>query len=185
MPTLKKIVLDSIDYEAEEAVIKAFNAEKSRADDAEKVIADSKAVMQSVEAARDTFKDRVDALTAELVQVKASHLDAAAISAGVEKKIALIKAAEKAEIELKGDEADVDIQKAVIMKAFPNAKLDGRDEVYLAGRFDGALEFLDSKADATVRAAGTSTVKIDEAPTAKSARDNYIERLKNQHKAEK
>jgi hypothetical protein len=185
MPTLKKIVLDGIDYEAEEAVIKALNAEKSRADAAEKVIASSKADMQSVEAARDTFKDRVDALEKELAEVKASHLDIAAINAGVEKKIALIKAAEKAEIELKGDEADVDIQKAVIMKVFPNAKLDGHDGVYLTGRFDGALEFLDSKADATVRAAGTSTVKVDEALTAKSARGNMIERLKNQHKAEK
>jgi hypothetical protein len=97
----------------------------------------------------------------------------------------LLKAAEKAGVELKGDESDVEIQKAVIMQAFPAAKLDGRDETYLAGRFDGALEFLDSKVDATVRAAGVSTVKVDEAITSGSARDRYIERLKTQHKAEK
>ena len=41
-------------------------------------------------------------------------------------------------------DASGDIRAQVIAKAFPKANMDGKDEAYMAARFDSAIELLDS-----------------------------------------
>lgn len=182
MPELKKLTLDGIEYQAEESVLVALKTAQDRADAAEKVNADAKTALAAVEAERDTFKDKVDALGKELAEAKASHLDEAAIASAVEKKLALLRAADKHGVELKGDESNEDIQKAVIHKAFPDAKLDGVDAVYLSGRYDGAVEYLDAKIDGDVRVVGGAPAHTDNGSKATEAEKAYRDRLLAQAK---
>lgn len=179
MPDLKKLVLDGIEYQAEESVLVAFKAAQDRADAAEKSIAEVKTDLASVEAERDTFKDKVDALEKELADAKAKAMDTAVIDAAVEKKLSMLRAADKYGVELKGDESNEDIQKAIILKAFPNAVLDKADAVYLAGRYDGAVEFLDAKIDGDARIAGGASTKTNDSK-ASDAEKAYRDRLASQ-----
>jgi hypothetical protein len=177
MPELKKIVLDSIEYEAEESVIRALKTACDRADTAEKGVADAGVAMEAIKAERDTYRGKADALEQELVAVKASKADEDAIKAGVDKRLKLIDAAMKAAITLKGDETNVDIQKAVILSAFPDSKLNDASDVYLAGMFDGALAFLSAKNDASVRVVGLAEVHSDSTDKVATADAAYRARL--------
>ena len=62
-------------------------------------------------------------------------------------RLDLVGKAQKAGVEVRDDMADDDIKKAVILKKFPTAKLDGVDQAYLAARFDCACEQIDKDAE--------------------------------------
>ncbi len=180
---LKKITMDGVEYQAEGPVIASLSKANERADAAEKALKDAGEAMSKVEAERDSFKERNDALTKELEVAKAAAVDQARVDAAVSKKMALIKAAEKAGIEIKADMKDADVQKAVILKVFPVAQLDGKDEIYLSARFDAAVEVLETAAkndSETSALLGTGTLpnndKQDEY-NADAARQRMIDRM--------
>jgi hypothetical protein len=88
--------------------------------------------------------------------------------------------------------AEVDIQKAVIMKVFPKAVLDGKDAVYIDARFDSAIEAkaieAEVNADAKTRELNGGAEKHTdgaEAVNADKAREKYIANLKNAHKVDR
>ena len=200
--SLKKIKLDGIEYEAEESVIKALNAEKARADAAENDACETKKTMDKkvadmekkvtefekriseLEAERDSAKEKKDAAEAELEKVKADAADPAHLDAAVKAKIELLHNAEKAKVEVKEDMSDMDIKKAIITSQFPKANFDGKDDVYIQARYDSAVEMMVEKNDAAIRQATSDTppeTRADE----NDAREKMIQRMKNHGKEEK
>jgi len=178
MPDLKKIKLDGIEFEAELKVIETLNTVSEKADALQKSLDTLTADKTKVEAERDTLKDKVDGLEKELEDAKKAKLDEAAVKAAVERRVKILDAARLAEVEVKEDMDEVAIQKAVIVKVFPTAKLDGKDAVYIDARFDGAVEAIEARNDAATRGAVPSAEgKVDEAPSADKAREAYLKRL--------
>jgi uncharacterized protein len=180
---MKTVKIDSVDYQAEAQVIVALNQTQTKLDSAEKDLKATVDAKSAVEAERDSFKERLDAAEILVADMKKAKLDEGAINARVAEKIALMDAAKKAEVEVKMDMADIDIKKAIVLKVFETAKLDGRDDVYVNARFDCAVEELtrreQEKADAAARVAGGApAVKTDGAEnSAEEARKRYLTRL--------
>lgn len=183
---MKTIKLDGIDYEAEETVIKALNSEKTRADNAEselnKLKEDSKNEISVLTADRDTQKERADKAEEELATLKANSMDKTKLDEAVKAKMELLKNAEMAGVEVKGDESDVDLKKAIITKVFPKANLDGKDDVYIQARYDGAIENLADEADAKSRQALANIPETVKTDSSDDAREKMIARMKNHGK---
>jgi hypothetical protein len=96
--------------------------------------------------------------------LEATHVDEAVIKAAVERRVKILDAARIGGVEVKDGMSELDIQKAVIAKAFPKAVLDGKDVNYIDARFDGAVEAFEAQADAQTRVAGADDVaKVDNA----------------------
>lgn len=133
----KKVSIDGVDYQAEAEVIKSYNTEKKRADELQ-------TSLSKMEADRDNLKGKCDQLEKELEESK--KIDSK-IQEAVDRKIDLLATATKFEIDVKTDAEDSEIRKAVILTAFPDAKLDDKDNLYLEGRYDGAVELLNRKKD--------------------------------------
>lgn len=198
---LKKINLDGIEYEAEESVIKALNAEKARADaaendacetkksmdkkvaDMEKKVTEFEKRISELEAERDSAKEKADSATAELEKVKADSANPKHLDAAVKAKIELLHNAEKAKIEVKEDMSDMDIKKAIITSQFPKANFDGKDDVYIQARYDSAVEMMVEKNDAAIRQA-TSNLPPETHADENDAREKMIQRMKNHGKEE-
>ena len=146
---MDKIHLDGADYQAEPQVIAAYNKAVDRADGLEKELekarTDAKeqldkltAAKSTVEAERDSIKERLDAMENEMP---------GKIEKAIKDRLELVGKATAAGVEVKADMADADIKKAVISKVFPSANLDGKDEAYIAARFDCACELSATKSD--------------------------------------
>ena len=201
---LKKINLDGIDYEAEESVIKALNAEKARADkaekerddacgekktmdkkvaDMEKKVTEFEKRISELEAERDSAKEKKDAAEAELEKVKTDAADPNRLDGLVKAKIELLQNAEKAKVEVKEDMSDMDIKKAIIASQFPKANFDGKDEVNIQARYDSAVEMMVEKNDSTIRQF-SSDVPPSQHADENDAREKMIQRMKNHGKEE-
>jgi uncharacterized protein len=180
---MKTVKIDSVDYQAEAPVIVALSQAQTKLDTAEENLKATVDAKSAVEAERDSFKERLDSAESKIVELEKTRLDEAVINARVNEKIALMETAKKAEVEVRADMADMDIRKAVVLKVFETAKLDGRDDVYVNARFDCAVEELtrreQEKADAAARVAGGApAVKTDGAEnSAEEARKRYLTRL--------
>jgi hypothetical protein len=151
---LKTIKLDGVDYQAEAPVIAALTKATERADKAEAELKMVKEVtLSKLQADHDTHKERADKAEKELKDLKEAGPDQTRIDQAVNAKLHLLKGAELAGVEVKKDTTDNDIRKAVILKVFPNANLDGKDDVYIQARFDGAMDILEesSKNDGETR----------------------------------
>lgn len=190
MANKRTIQLDSVDYEADEAVIDALKKVEARADSLDGELKAAGVEKSKLEAERDSYKAKFDAAEAELENMKKAHLDESAINARVAQRIVLVETAKKAGVEVKGDEADIDLKKAVIAKVYADVKLDGKNENYIDARFDCAVEdlpkMLAAGADATVRAVAAPVVKADSAEVnpAEAARQRMIDNLLNKGKKE-
>lgn len=146
---MDKIHLDGADYQAEPQVIAAYHKAVDRADGLEKelnkVREDAKsaedalkAEKSTVEAERDSLKERLDAIEKDMP---------GKIESAVQSRLDLVGKATAAGVEVKADMADADIKKAVISKVFPSANLDGKDDAYINARFDCACEISAVKSD--------------------------------------
>ena len=201
---LKKINLDGIDYQAEESVIKALNAEKARADkaekerddacgekktmdkkvaDMEKKVTEFEKRISELEAERDSAKEKADNAEAELEKVKADSADPTRLDEAVKAKLELLHNAEKANVEVKEDMSDMDIKKAIIVSQFPKANFDGKDDVYINARYDASLEIITAKNDGETRQA-TSDLPPENRADENDAREKMIQRMKNHGKEE-
>jgi hypothetical protein len=199
--SLKKIKLDGIDYEAEESVIKAYNAEKTRADKAEKDACEEKKTMDKkvadledkekelekriseLEAERDSAKEKADSLEKDLEKAKADSADPKRLDEAVKAKMELLQNAKKANVEVKNDMSDMDIKKAIITSQFPKANFDGKDDVYIQARYDSAIEMIVEKNDSITRQF-TSELPPEVHADENDAREKMIQRMKNHGKEE-
>lgn len=185
---LKKITLDGVEFQAEPQVLQALSQATQRADAAEKSVADSKAQLSSLEAERDSLKEKLDAKEKELEEAKAAAMDPARVDAAAKEIMALHRSAERAKVEVKDGMTHEDVKKAVITSVFPSAKLDGKDSVYIQARYDAAVEELDAieAAGASQRQTlsgvspeGTETANSDSAQDdPDAARKRYVDSLK-------
>ena len=146
---LKTIHLDGADFQAEPQVIAALDKAQNRADslekelnqvreDGKKALDEALSAKSTVEAERDTYKERLDAMDKEMP---------GKIEAAVKARLDLVGKAQKAGVEIREDMADLEIKKSVILKKFPNADLEGKDESYLSARFDCACDLIDQDAE--------------------------------------
>lgn len=141
----KTIHLDGADYKAEPQVIAALDKAVERADAAEKELAQVRSDMKAgseklsaVEAERDSFKERLDAMEKEIP---------GKVESAVAARLDILGKATAAGVEVRNDMATADIMKAVIMKKFPSASLEGKDESYIQSRFDCACELVAADAE--------------------------------------
>lgn len=180
---LKTIHLDGADFQAEPQVIAALDKAQNRADAAEKELSqlrtDSKAAAEkaaaekaAVEGERDSLKERLDAAEKEMP---------GKIDAAVKSRLDIVGKATAAGVEVRDDMADSDIKKAVVMKFFPNAKLDGQKEEYINARFDCACEQAAKEAENKSRKDASETTPHNVNPTAQekleAAKKAYNERM--------
>lgn len=170
---LKTIHLDGADFQAEPQVIAALDKAQSRADAAEKELAqlraDSKAASENAEkekatitAERDTYKERLDAMEKEMP---------GKIEAAVKARLDIVGKATAAGVEVRDDMADTDIKKAVVKKYYPNANFDGQSEDYLNARFDCACENAAKEAENKSRKDAAETTPRNVNPTAQERLD--------------
>lgn len=148
---MKKIIIDGAVYEADEAVAaKITGLEKQLGESA----AAHKAELDKVTAERDSAKVELEKMTAardtaqaELKTLKEKQLDGAEIAKRVADKIALVEKAKGYGCEVKAEDSDIDIKKAVISKVVGDKlSLEGKSEEYVAAAFDSACATLDSGA---------------------------------------
>ena len=137
--TMPKVKIDGLEYEAAPEVINFLGRETTRADAAVAEVKTVKTSLDTTTADRDTLKARVDAL--EIEKAKIPDLVRASLDArlGLERKAAVV---------LDGEDvskiADADVKKKIILKIFPDAKLDNVSDDYLNARVDSALDTLDA-----------------------------------------
>lgn len=183
---MKKIKLDGIEYEAEEQVLLHLNAEKKRADEAEEQISAMKKdyadSLAKITAERDELRERTDKAETELQEVKKASVSAEKIDSLVSERLELLRNAERAGVEVKKDMNDLDLKKAVIMSVFPKANLSEKEDTYIQARYDGALEMLSEKTDASAHEPFFQ--KPESHNDENDAREKMIARLKKENKEE-
>ena len=134
--------------ESQMAKIKLDGAQEHEVPEAVKVHLDSlDAKVASLEAEKSKLQAKADSASEELESVKADAKAKedgfqAKVDAAVSARVELVATATKHGV--KADGSDAEIKGALIAKAFPTAKLDGKDEAYMAARLDAALELLES-----------------------------------------
>ena len=181
---MKTIQLDSVDYQAEPAVIDAYLNEKSRADSLADDVKAKDSAIAKLEAERDSAKEKLDSVEQKLVELEASKLDEAEINKRVEARMDLLALANDAKAEIKGDMSDMDIKKAIVLAVYPKTSLDGKSDEYIDARVDCAREDIaleNEKNDtANVNEGNLPTTKVDSVDSAKEAYDRMVERLNAQ-----
>lgn len=135
------IRIDRVDYEAPEQTAQAVQA-KFDAMEEEKAKLDEE--LEKLKAERDQLEEELEKKKAEDEEEEKKRADS--IREAVRARVALESQARS----ILGEEAkldemdDLEIKKAVILKVFPSAKLDGRGDVYVQARYDSAIEAAES-----------------------------------------
>ena len=124
----KKVNLDGVEYQAEAQVITALTkaqeqvaALNSQVDQLRTDAADSAKKVSTLEGERDSLKERLDAAEKEMP---------GKIAKAVQSQIELMDKARAAGCEVRADMSERDLKTAVILKKFPKANLDGKDDNY-------------------------------------------------------
>lgn len=138
------IRIDSVDYEAPDQTAQAVRAKldslQKRLDEAEKEKEKLDEEMEKLKAERDQLEEELEKKKAEDEEEEKKRADS--IRQAVRARIALeTQARPILGDQFKFDDAtDLEIKKAVIQKLSPEAKLDGKSEVYIEARYDAAIE---------------------------------------------
>lgn len=138
------IRIDSVDYEAPDQTAQAVRAKldalQRRLDEAEQEKKKLDEEMEKLKAERDQLKEELEKKKAEDEEEEKKRADS--IRQAVRARIALENQARPIlGDDFKFDDAsDLEIKKAVIQKLSPEAKLDGKSEVYIEARYDAAIE---------------------------------------------
>lgn len=198
-----KITIDGLTYEVQdENLVKVI---QTKMDELGTAKADLKVKEDELATAlndRATIEAKADQLKEDNEQLKKDKeaLEKAdqreKIDAAVKERLKLEKNAEKVGIEIKEDDTNEDIKKAIVLKVYPNAKekLDSRDSAYLEARYDGTVESLEEENGNTTfkddtlaeenGAGGGSSQRTDTTDgsgatlTAAKAREGMIDRMK-------
>lgn len=173
-----KIALDGIDYETSPEVRNALAKTQARAETAEaqvKTLNDEKTKIQA----------NLDAASDELKALKAKDVGAE-IAKAVDARLALIATAtphlDAETVKKLNTMSDAEIKAAVIVKHYPECKLDGKDAVYIQARFDAAIELkVENKEDAAMaeqrKAAAIQHSDSNDQPDQKKARDKMVNEM--------
>lgn len=138
------LVLAKLD--ATTAQVETLNLEKTKLDSA---LVAKGSELETLTGKLDAAEKQVKDLSKEIEGLKDPvHLDSA-IAGRVALRVALLKHADRFEVEVKDDASDLDIKKALVLKDDPEAKLDGKSAEYIEARLDAALVSLGKTAAAT------------------------------------
>jgi len=175
-----KLNLDGVDHEVDEALAKSIDALRVRADSADSLKGENSKLL----AERDAAISDKTKLDGELVLAKEQLASAPAkIKAQIEERSNRISSIRALGVELKGDEDDLGMKKAVIAVAHPKMVLDGKDEAYVSAMYDISFAALTDLANAdksNKEKASTKNDGEDKAPA--DPRQAYVEFLSNAHK---
>jgi DNA-binding Xre family transcriptional regulator len=197
----RKITIDGITFEFEaddtaySAIVKAVDGGATKLDEAiaaaAKADAEHEAALSAEKARADSAEERATKAEAE----RDTALDPSTMRKRIDERLALERTAQEVlgeKFDSKMD--DGDLRRAVIVAVQPSANLDGKDEVYVAARFDAALDLHKaSKADqlpghAQTRYAAHHTTRGDGhvgssgSSTVEKARQDMMERNRNMWK---
>lgn len=176
MPDLINIKIDEVDYQAEKEVVKSHKKLEKTVKDTELKIEEMKKEKDTIQAERDTFKSKVDKLEKELKDAKNNKDE---INNAVKKRLSLLIAAETVGVEIKEDELDIEIQKRVISKHFPDLDLQNKSDEYIQACFDTTMKTIEDRNDRNKR--GNDKQNEDdnkESRNSDEARKRMIERAK-------
>lgn len=134
--TMKTLTLDSVQYQADEAVIAAFQKATHDVDALKTDLATANKEKDVALAARD-------ALQAELKVEKEKSKSSDTVDAAVSEKVALIDKAKSFGCEVKAADSTEAIMSSVILKAYDGIDLKGKSPDYFAGMFDSACRNLE------------------------------------------
>lgn len=173
---MRKIQIDSVEYEADEAVIDAMK--KAQQDSADKQKA-----LDSMTAERDAAKALCDSKDKEIESLKKSQLDEAEITKRVNARISLLKVADEKGVEKASEMDDKAIKAAVIGKAFEGISLDGKSDEYINAMFDAACaaksKTADNSFDAHKGVLGDSKDYVSD-ESVNSARVAFLKRMRGE-----
>lgn len=131
-----KVRIDGIDYEAAPEVINALTKANDRADKAE-------ASLKTATDGKSTLEANLDEAKEKLKKAEEKNNDEA-IQKAVTDRLTVVSQAsphlDEKELKIVHDMSDKDIKVAVIKKHFPEANLDGKDDMYIEARYDSAIE---------------------------------------------
>jgi hypothetical protein len=184
--TMPKIRLDGIEYEASQEVINALEKVNAEVVTLRAGLVEKDNSISKMRADADTMKANLDKAVNEVKELPA------VISKAVKERIALEIIALDSLPEEKTKEisklTDVDIRKLVILEKFPEAKLDGENEVYIRARFDAACEVkkVEDNDGSGMKHQKSKILNKDNKDTVinlDEARAKSIEDLKNAYKA--
>ena len=166
-----KVKLDNgLEYDAAPEVVVAIEKLRSDASAAAEKVKESATQVAKLEAERDTLKARVDGIQGELDKAK---------SEGKAEALARVKLEDVA----KGfkvdcaDKTDRQIKEAVILAVRKDAKLEGKDDVYIDAAYDMAVELKGDAAMAAQRAAANTRNDGAKGQTSTDKRQAYIDSL--------
>jgi hypothetical protein len=134
---------DNVEFEVNEKVEDEFCRLKKDIAELKNIIEEKDNKISELSAKKDSFEDENKTLKEEMKNLKDEIPNQ--IKKAIKDRIALVDVAVKHEIEIKDDMDDFDIQKEIILKAFPKADLENKDEKYIEARFDSAVEILAEK----------------------------------------
>jgi hypothetical protein len=178
---MKTIQLDAVDYQAEQAVIDAYKSEKTRADSFAGELEVTKSKISTLEAERDSAKEKLDAVEVKIAELEKNHLDEAEISKRVTARLDLVLLAKEAGVEVADSASDLEIKKAIVVAKSPKLNLDGKDETYISVRLDCIREDMvtakEKLADSSVMSANTTTTTVEKNDSAEAAYDRMIAKL--------
>lgn len=141
--SLRTITLDNADYQAEDKVIEALNAARTRSDELQTKLDENDKAKSAIEAERDSLKEKVDALQKQ-IDAKKDSVDRSEVDKLVKARIALLDVARKAEVQVADSATDKDIMIAVIKKQAPAAKVDGASDEYIQTRYQIVVEDMET-----------------------------------------
>jgi len=132
--SMKKIMLDGIEYEASPEVVNAYTKSQAKVDELTAENEKSKGTIDGLKEENTNLKTKVDEFDKTLNEK---------VQAFVKERVAVVDAAKPIlDKETKYDEMSIlDIKKAVITKVSKNAKLDDASKDYIDARFDAAVDF--------------------------------------------
>jgi len=174
---MKKMIIDGVQHEADEAVVSAYQAMK-------KNLGDSETSVTTLTKERDTAQGKLDAANIENETLKKTQTNDSAINDAVNAKITLISKAKDYDCEVKAEDSALVVQTAVIKKAFGDETvLEGKSEDYVGGMFDTACQVLDAKA--VVSESNTFTDGVRRTKTKKVDPEASFEKMRKKLSGEK
>lgn len=138
--TMKKMILDGVEYEADEKIIDKLQATQRQLDEScEKA--------DKLAKEKETITAERDSAIAERDQLKAKAKDEAEINKMVDEKVALLDSAKSFGVEVKSSDSVKDIKAAFVVKAFPKMDLKDKSDEYVMAAYDMACQSLKDAAE--------------------------------------
>lgn len=174
---MKKMILDGVEYEADEKIIDKLQATQRQLDEscekAEKLVKEN----ETITAARD-------AALAERDQLKTQLKDESEIARLVDEKVALLDSAKSFGIEVKAVDSIKEIKKAFVKKAFPKMDLENKSPDYVMAAYDMACESLKESAEKKPSSLAPNFAGMKDAADPEKAYQDMCDRRFNKKKKE-